>query len=291
VTDAYKLDRRTERTFKPLGSIAFDSRILSWNLDKNEVSIWTMDGRQKMPFVCHNRAKELLSGERGESDLCLIDGVFYLLTSCEVAEPTPQDVIDFLGIDLGIANIAVDSDGTVHQGKTVKNVRYRHRQLRRKLQAKGTKSTRRRLKKLAGKEQKFATWTNHNISKSIVAKAKDTNRGIAIEELGGIRDRVTVRRSQRATLHSWSFFQLRAFIEYKAKLNGVVVTAVDPRNTSRTCPACGNVDKANRKTQSVFLCVCCGFSGLADHIASVNISRRAAVNLPNVSTTDVQFYQ
>ena len=157
VADAYKKDRKTKRTFRPLGSIAYDSRILSWKLDKSEVSIWTVDGRQKMPFVAHSRARELLAGQRGESDLCLIEGVFYLLTSCEVAEPTPSDVDDFLGVDLGIANIAVDSDGSVHQGKTVKNVRFRHRKLRSKLQRKGTKSSRRRLKRLFGKEQKFAT--------------------------------------------------------------------------------------------------------------------------------------
>lgn len=284
VTDAYKLDKKTKRTFRPLGSIAYDSRILSLNLEKNEVSIWTVDGRQKMSFVCHQRAKELLGGDRGESDLCLIDGVFYLLTSCEVDEPAPSDVDDFLGVDMGIANIAVDSDGEVHQGKTVKSVRHRHRKLRSKLQAKGTKSARRLLKKRRRKEQRFAAWTNHNISKHIVAKAKDTGRGIALEELGGIRDRVTVRRSQRETLHSWSFFQLRTFIEYKSKLMGVPVVAVDPRNTSRTCPCCGHIDKANRKTQDKFLCVDCGFSGLADHIAAINIGSRAAVNLPNVST-------
>ena len=284
VADAYKKDRKTKRTFRPLGSIAYDSRILSWKLDKSEVSIWTVDGRQKMPFVAHSRARELLAGQRGESDLCLIEGVFYLLTSCEVAEPTPSDVDDFLGVDLGIANIAVDSDGSVHQGKTVKNVRFRHRKLRSKLQRKGTKSSRRRLKRLFGKEQRFATWTNHNISKSIVAKAKDTNRGIAVEDLTHIRERVTVRRSQRATLHSWSFAQLRTFLTYKAQLNGVPLVAVDPRNTSRTCPYCGHIDKANRKTQDTFLCVVCGFSGLADHIAAINIGRRAAVIPPNVST-------
>jgi IS605 OrfB family transposase len=155
--------------------------------------------------------------------------------------------------------------------------------LRAKLQKKGTKSSRRRLKKLSGKERKFATWTNHNISKRIVTTAKDTNRGIAIEELGGIRDRVTVRRSQRVTMHSWSFSQLRLFLEYKTRLNGIQIVAVDSRNTSRTCPSCGHIDKANRKTQSVFSCVSCGFSGLADHIAAVNIRGRAVVNRPNVS--------
>lgn len=284
VADAYKLDKKVKRTFRLLGSVAFDNRILRLVPDKNTVSIWTLDGRQQMPFVCGKRQATMLQGQRGESDLVCRDGEFYLLATCDVDEAPASTADSFLGVDLGIANIAVDSDGAVHQGNAVKNVRYRHRRLRAKLQHKGTKSTRRRLKKLSGKERRFATWVNHNISKSIVAKAKDTSRGIAVEELGGIRDRVTVRKSQRATLHSWSFAQLRSFIEYKARLNGVPVVAVDPRNTSRTCPSCGCVDKANRKTQDAFLCVNCGFSGLADHIAAGNISRRAAVNPPNVST-------
>ena len=70
--------------------------------------------------------------------------------------------------------------------------------------------------------------------------------------------------------------QLRSFIEYKAALVGVIVVAVDPRNTSRTCPACGHVDKANRVSQSRFLCAQCGCAGLADHFAAVEISRRAS---------------
>ena len=284
VADAYKTDKDTQRTFRLLGSVAFDDRILRIVPSQHSLSIWTLDGRQHMTFVCGDRQASLLQGQRGESDLVYRAGEFYLLVTCDVDEAPGIVPTGFLGVDLGVANIAVDSDGVTHQGKTVRHVRHRHRRLRQKLQAKGTKSTRRRLKKLAGKERKFATWSNHIISKRIVAKAKDTNRGIAIEELGGIRDRVTVRRSQRATLHSWSFAQLRRFIEYKARLNGVPVVAVDPRNTSRTCPACGNVDKANRKTQSAFLCVACGFSGLADHIAAGNIFSRATVNLPNVST-------
>lgn len=285
VCDAYKLDKATKRTFKPHGSIAYDSRVLSWKMDKNEVSIWAIGGRQKMSFVAGDYHKAMLASQRGESDLCLIAGEFYLFTTCDIEEPTPKDVEDFLGVDMGVANIAVDSDMTVHQGKTVKGVRYRHRELRRKLQAKGTQSARRRLRKLSGKERRFATWTNHNISKEIVATAKDTDRGIALEELGGIRERVTVRRSQRATLSSWSFHQLRTFIEYKAKRAGVKVVAVDPRNTSRTCPCCGHVDKASRKTQSKFLCVKCDFSGFADHVAACNIASRAVVNLPYIPTT------
>jgi IS605 OrfB family transposase len=255
--------------------------MLPWRLDKDEISIWTVGGRQAIPYLCRERDKELLRGKRGESDLCLIDDQFYLLTACEVDEPTPKDVTDFLGVDLGVTNLAVDSTGEIHQGKTVKHVRYRHRRLRRKLQSKGTQSARRRLRKLAGKERRFATDVNHQISKRLVAKAERTGQGIAMEDLNGIRDRVRARKPQRATLHSWSFRQLRTFTEYKAKMLGVPVVTVDPRNTSRTCPACGHVDQANRRNQATFSCVDCGFSGLADHIAAENI-RRVAVNPPNV---------
>lgn len=289
VTDAYKKDKKTKRVFKPTGSIAFDSRILSWKLDRNEVSIWTIDGRLKgVPFVCSDRAKELLSGERGESDLILMKGELYLFTSCEVDEPTPSDTDDILGVDMGVVNIAVDSDKQVFSSKAMNNVRFRHRKLRTKLQKLGTKSSRRKLRQLSGKEARFAKDTNHRISKAIVAKAQGTGRAIAIEELGGIRDRATFRKSQRAQLHSWSFHQLRIYIEYKAKLMGVEVIPVDPRNTSRTCPCCGHCDKANRKTQESFVCMDCGFSELADYVAAMNIRSRALLSAPNVSVDSNQ---
>jgi IS605 OrfB family transposase len=121
------------------------------------------------------------------------------------------------------------------------------------------------------------------ISKGVVAKAKDSGRGIALEDLKGIRDRITVRKGQRRQHHSWAFNQLRQFIEYKAKLAGVLVKVVDPRNTSRTCPKCGSVDKANRKSQSLFSCVSCGFSAPADTVAAGIIAGRAVVNRPYFS--------
>lgn len=292
VAGAYKKDKKTKRTFKPTGSIAFDARILSFQMNKQAVSIWTIDGRLKgVPFVCSDRAKELLSGGRGESDLLLMKGEFYLFTSCDVDEPTPGDTDDILGVDMGIVNVAVDSDKQIFSSKAMNNVRFRHRRLRTKLQKLGTKASRRKLRQLSGKEARFAKDTNHKISKAIVKKAKDTGRSIAIEELGGIRDRALFRKSQRAQLHSWSFFQLRGYIEYKSKLVGVHVIPVDPRNTSRTCPCCGHVDKANRKTQATFLCVDCGFSGFADHVAAMNIRSRAFLSMPNVSTDSIHRFE
>lgn len=120
VADAYKIDQKVMRVFRPHGAIAYDNRILSWKLDGSEVSIWTIAGRMRIPFVCGERQQELLVGKRGESDLCIREGVFYLFTSCEVKVPEPKPVTEALGIDLGIVNIAADtSPRTVMESYTV----------------------------------------------------------------------------------------------------------------------------------------------------------------------------
>ena len=288
VADAYKLDRKAKRTFKTKGRIAYDDRILSWRLQDQTVSIWTMNGRLRIPFVGGERQLEMLQTRQGESDLGLNKGLFFLPATCEVDEPKPINLDGALGVDLGVVNIAVDSDGQIHSARYTNNVRHRQRRLRAKLQAKGTRSAKRKRKRLSGKERRFAKDTHHCISKKLVAKAKDTNRAIVLEDLRGIRARVTVRRSQRATLHRWAFFQLRSFVTDKAKGAGVPVFLVDPRNTSRTCPACGHVDKANRLSQSKFSCVVCGFAGLADQIAAIHIGRRAVVNPPIVARDEAK---
>ena len=281
VADAYRVGRDTRRSFTRWGAFPYDDRILSYHLDRRTVSIWTLDGRLTIPFVAGPRDLELLQSRRGESDLCYVRGKWYLLATCDVETPEPVDVEEYLGVDLGVVNIAADSDGAFHSGRHVRGLRRRHARLRSKLQTKGTKSARRRLKALSGKEQRFATDVNHRIAKQLVKKAQHTGRGLALEDLSGIRDRVRVRKPQRRELHSWAFFQLRQFVAYKAVLSGVPLVLVDPRNTSRTCPACGHIAKANRRTQESFLCVSCGCAGRADHFAAVEISRRAAVNRPN----------
>lgn len=283
VSDAYKLDKHTQRIFKPMGAFPFNDRLVSYKLNKGIISIWTMNGRQKMPFVCGEHQAKLLEGLRGECDLVFREDSFYLFQCCDVEESPLGEISDFLGVDLGITNIAVDSKGTIYQGNIIKSVRHRNKSLRSKLQKKGTKSAKRLLKKRSRKESRFVTDVNHCISKRVVKTAHDTGCGIALEELTHIRSRVKARRSQRAALHSWSFAKLRLFIEYKAALAGVPVVFIDPHNTSRTCPECGFVSKSNRPNQSIFSCQSCGFAGLADYIAAVNIRGRALVNVPNVS--------
>jgi IS605 OrfB family transposase len=124
---------------------------------------------------------------------------------------------------------------------------------------------------------------NHIISKKLVAKALDTGRVIVLENLKGIRGQTTVRKAQRRRHNSWSFNQLRQFIEYKAKMAGVPVMFVNPRGTSHTCPRCGLQAKRSRPTRDRFECVGCGLAGPADYMAALNIAARGAVSRPIVS--------
>jgi IS605 OrfB family transposase len=276
VTDAYKLDKKVQRRFKLLGAIAYDTHILSYNFEKQITSIWTTGGRQKIPFVCHNT--KYLSYIKGEADLVYGNGKFYLFQTIEVPEEDIKNTEDFIGVDFGIVNLATTSTGQFFSGKQVDKTRKRYQSIRQKLQKCGSPSAKRHLKKLSGKERRFKKNTNHVISKQIVSLAKGTNKGIALENLKGFK--VTVRHEQREQFGKWAFNELGKFIEYKAKLAGIPVVYVDPRNTSRTCSHCGYISKSNRKSQSDFICTQCNFSLNADYNAALNIAAKAAVNRP-----------
>ena len=283
VADAYKLDKKKQRVFRKDGSIAYDDRILKYK--QESVSIWTVEGRQEISFTCGEPQRQLLPSRQGESDLVLRKGKWFLFATVEAIEPPTNEPDGFLGVDFGIARVASDADGQSFTGAHIRNLRKRHRRLRAQLHSKGTRSAKRLLKKRSRKEANFAKNLNHTISKAIVQKAQRTNRGIAIEDLKGIRARVRASRKQRAELHSWSFGQLGAFIEYKAKLAGVPVRIVDARNSSRECSECGHISPSNRRSQSRFQCQACGHSRNADTNAARNISSRATVNKPNAGAS------
>ena len=243
------------------------------------MSIWTAVGRQLIPFVCGEHARALLATRQGESDLFVRDGQWFLAFTANVEEPPVEMPDNFLGVDLGIVNLAVSSDGETFSGAVLNGLRVRHERLRKRLQAKGTQGARRRLRKRSRKQRRFQKHVNHTISKALVAVAQGTGGGIALEDLTGIRGRVSAKKRQRSRHGNWGFAHLRQCLAYKAALAGVPVVVVDPRNTSRTCPVCGCADKANRVSQSLFSCQACGHSGLADLVAAENI-RRVAVNQP-----------
>ncbi|GIO38124.1 transposase [Paenibacillus sp. SSG-1] len=280
VAESYKTERKSVHAFREFGAVVYDQRILSFK-GLEYASILTLEGRIDVPMIISAYHKGVLQGRRvrGQADLILQDGSFYLLLVVDLPDGTPFEPEGVIGVDLGIANIAVDSTSEVFSGSKVNSIRARHRRLRKKLQAKGTKSAKRLLKKRRRKEQRFVRDINHCISKKIVEKAKGTRSMIALEDLKGIRERTekTVKKAQRAKHSSWAFYQLRQFIEYKARLAGVPVVLVDPRNTSRTCPECGLIDKKNRATRDTFHCQCCGYAAPADNVAARIIASRATV--------------
>jgi putative transposase len=197
-------------TFRAESAQPFDDRMLSWQHDARTVSIWTTAGRlHGLPFAgLADQLKTLAAWRKGESDLVYRDGRWFLCAVCEVPEEPLSEPVGWIGIDRGIVNLATTSYGSNYQGRRL--ARYRRWQARKRaeLLAKRTRSARRRLKRRARREARHAAHTNHKISKQIVAVAKRTSRGIAVEDLGGIRARVRPRRDQRVTLCSWPFHQL-----------------------------------------------------------------------------------
>ncbi len=293
-SERYQRIANTPIRFRPNASQAYDDRCLSWQYDQRTVSIWTTAGRIRgVPFVCSPQALKTLQQHRqGESDLIHRDGTWYLIATCEVpAEPLNTEPDGFLGVDLGISNIATTSDqGEPFAGEKLNKYRRRQLRIRAELQARKTKSAKRKLKKRARKERRHATHVNHVISKRIVTEAERTGRGIGLEDLTGIRQRVRLRKPQRVALHSWAFAQLAAFVLYKAERAGVPVVQVDPAYTSQMCSWCGHTEKANRRTQELFACRSCGVVAHADWNAARNIRTRAEivwaeVNQPHAADT------
>jgi putative transposase len=282
-SEAYKRDKSVKPTFRPEGAIVYDERVMSFK-SLTTVSLLTTTGRVLVPFLMGGYQQARMDAIKGQADLIYRNGTWFLAVTIDVPTPPPDIPDGTLGVDLGIINLATDSTGETFSGEAVEKNRKRHHALRQRLQKRGTKSAKRHLKKLAGKEARFRKNTNHVISKRIVHKAKQNHQGIAIEELRHIRSRTEarLRHSQRARHSSWSFWQLRFFLQYKAALAGVPLHLVDPRNTSRTCHVCGHCAKENRKSQASFVCQQCSFACNADINAALNISR-AAVMQPIVS--------
>lgn len=208
VVEAYKRDKSIQPTFRPHGAIVYDQRILSWK-GSDRVSILTIDGRAIIPGSSAPNQHARLDRARGQADLIYRGGRFYLFVTIDVGDVPPCDATEYLGVDLGQKNIAADSDGETFSGAHNASLRKRHARLRRKLQRKGTKSAKRLMRKRRAKESRYARDLNHRISKSIVRKAKDTGRGIALENLKHIRSRTAVRRSQHRAHHSWAFAHCR----------------------------------------------------------------------------------
>jgi len=280
VADSYKINKKVKSVFKPLGGITYDSRILSYR-PNNIISIWTTEGRIKIPFVCHNT--KYLPYIKGEADLVFKKDKYYIFQTVEVPEDKITNVEEFIGCDFGQTDIVSLSDRTNYNSKQLKEIRKKYSKIRTSVQSKGTKGSKKLLKRLSGREHRFVTITNHTISKQIIQKAKEENKGIAIEDLTYIRRTAKPKsRQQKTELNRWSFYQLRNFLTYKSKLNGVPLIIVPPAYTSQMCNNCFHIGDRNGK---YFRCKNCGNIGDADVNAARNIATWGCiVNQPEKSS-------
>lgn len=275
VADAYKIDKKVKRVFNDYGAIAYDSRILSYK--NNQVSIWSLDGRLKIPFKCHN--EKYIPYIKGEADLVFKNDNFFLFQTVEIPEEAVNDVEDFIGVDFGINAVAVASNGYQYDGKQLKKYKEKKRKVRASIQAKNTRSSRRLLKRLSGRENRHNTLINHTISKQLVNLAKQERKGLVIEDLKGVRKKKT-NKTTRTLVANWSFYQLRSMLEYKAKMNGVPLITVLPHYSSKACNVCNKIGVRNG---AVFSCSC-GYNGNSDFNASKNLQKLGlCVNKPDKS--------
>ncbi|MEV1249075.1 transposase [Nonomuraea sp. NPDC049750] len=303
VAGAYANRRATKKRahiFRPHGAVPYDARLMSFNRDARTVSLWTPTGRVTLPYT--GRPEDLKAIDTlplGEADLIYRRGMWLLQIALTLPKPVVREPVGgFLGVDQGVANLAVTSDRVVLPGPAlpgpvggnghVRTLRERRHRQRRRLQKQGTSAARRVLRRLSGREHRMMTDLNHQISKYVVREAERTGRGLALEDLQGIRSRVRAHRLQRRTLHNWAFAQQITFTRYKAARAGVAFLLVDPAYTSQACPDCGHISRANRPARGRFVCTRCGLAGHADHIAARNIATRgiagwAVINQPHAT--------
>jgi len=293
VAGTYKRDTTLCPTFRPDAAMPYDQRIMRFD-GLDHVSLLTLQGRVLVSFLIGPYHQQRFDAYEPRQCHLVVreDGQWFLLVVVQAPEGTPIPPTDFLGVDLGVVNLATTSDGTTHSGEGVETCRTRYAKRRKRLQraahvsqmdGKRPKNIRRALKRTARREARFRRDVNHCISKALVATATDNDCGIALEDLKDIRSRTRFRKSQRAKMTGWAFAQLRFFVEYKAQLAGVSLALVDPRHTSQECSLCGHSARANRRSQACFSCQHCGYPTHADFNAAQNIKQRAKVKWPLVA--------
>ena len=272
VRAALKIKSKAHSTFAPT-SIDYDQRIFSFREWDWTCSLTLLHSRERLETALGDYQKGRLKGQSPTSATLVKrrDGMFFLHVHLKCIAPVSSTPTGTLGVDLGRRRVAVDSDAHLYEATEVNRLRAHYPNVRRSLQRKGTKEAKRLLKRLAGRERRHMRAINHAISKHLVDKAYTTQRQIALEDLTGIRQRTEVRKPHRYGHHSWSFYQLRQYVAYKAQAAGVPLVLVDPAYTSKTCHLCGH---RGYRSGLTFACTRCTVVMDADWNAAMNIPWR-----------------
>lgn len=266
---AAKRKSKLVQLFRPT-SADYDARIFAYRENEQSVSLTLLGCREHIKLKLGNYQNGKLVGKTPKSaQLCKHrDGHYYVHIHVDEEVPEPAPTTEVIGVDLGRRKLAVTSQGETFEGQLVQNVRDRFSRVRSSLQRKGTKGSKRCLKRLSGRERRYQTWVNHRISKQIVQESKTAKATIALEDLRGIRQRTNNQprnKTERRRSNSWAFYQLRQFITYKAVQAGVSVVLVPPAYSSQTHHACLHMGKRSGER---FWCETCQVYEDADENAS-----------------------
>ena len=266
----------------------FNHHTLKVDWGEKTVRMSTVSGRQMIAFSLPEYVKKFIHGKVTTTDLILKKSGWWLNVSVKLDAPICEPTSGAIGIDLGIVHPAVSDRAQFFGKRAWVAVDRRLFELRRKLEAAGTKSARKHLRKLSGRQRRFRLDCDHVVSKQIVATV-EPGGSIVIENLTGIRKpkkrkgALHQKKKLNKRMHNWSFAQLSSFIRYKAEDRGCTVVLVSPEHTSQTCSRCGFISQNNRPSRSVFSCGQCGYRLNADLNAAKNIlaKYRAAIGIPS----------
>jgi putative transposase len=274
--------RQGKRTSRPGLARLLPLRLAVENLrvfvDQSVIRVTTPNGFLWLPVIIPAGWQALCALPHAVSELVRRGNDWYLMLAVK-SEEVPAPNGPHFGLDLGVANIAVLSGPAVVQfwdGKPLRYVRGRYLRFRQVLQRKRKTGM---VKRSKGKEARWATQMNHQISRAIVDIVVQHGGVLHVEKLLGIRDRVKMTRKVNRLVHSWPFAQLLAFLTYKAALAGVQVIEEDPWHTSQRCSRCGHVERGNRPTQALFRCNVCHYEIHADLNAARNLAAKGACSL------------
>ena len=263
-------------------SISLDARTFKYDESKQVAGITLISGRVNLPLKIGGYQIALLRGQTPTSATLnkTRQGDYFINIVVEIeSEPTGKTP-KVIGVDLGRTDIATTSTGKAWSGKHIQATRDRYSQTRSNIQSKRTRSARRLMRRLQGRETRYQKWLNHNISKQLVREAKQLNAALAFEDLTNIRQSLNQQprnKTERRRTNNWAFYQLRVFVAYKAIIAGVRVVFVPPAYTSKSCSRCGHVHPETDRISSYrhgkkFKCGHCGFEHDADINAACNIA-------------------
>ena len=268
---------------------------------ESRVSVGTLHGRISLPYQGYDKHTALIRQGATIGDAKLWydrpKKHFYLLVplTLDLPDPTPPQLPEVVGVDVGLRYLAATSTSTgkagFHSGKRARHTANHYARLRKRLQQKGTRGAKRRLRRIAQRERRFKLQANHILARQIIKEHPHTLFGL--EHLTDIRERTKRRKRKRKkngkgselvspkvrkanrVYSQWSFAELQLLISYKARLSGSLAVKVDADYTSKACPMCGHTADTNRPRKGLlFVCQQCHYTLHADLIGARNITMR-----------------